>query len=145
MQVDKVLEHVRSKQLHHHHPQAGSGNNILPQNSTTASDLPLLVDKLLGNSGCYNTTPSHSPVLQQRHMGHHLKHSHHSGNQAVPPTPSPDSAIHSAYSYSSPAQSPVTSRHGSSHGTFSRIQHIYKQSYRHFVVVFQCANKGIWN
>jgi nuclear receptor subfamily 5 group A protein 3 len=114
--VDKVLEHVRSKQLHHHHPQAGPGNNILTQNCTTASDLPLLVDKLLGNGACYNTTPSHSPVLQQRHTGHHLKHSHHSGNQAVPPTPSPDSAIHSAYSYSSPAQSPVTSRHGSSHG-----------------------------
>ncbi|XP_066999623.2 nuclear hormone receptor FTZ-F1 beta [Anabrus simplex] len=107
---------VQLKQLHH---QQGSENG-LPVNSVNmaavASELPLLVDKLLGNGSCFNTTPSHSPVLQQRHY-HHVssKHSHHS-SQAVPPTPSPDSAIHSAYSYSSPAQSPVTSRHGSSHG-----------------------------
>ena len=104
------MEHVRAQ---HHTPHAGA----LSHNNNAASDLPLLVDKLLGNGSCYNTTPSHSPVLQQRHVGHHLKHSHHS-SQAVPPTPSPDSAIHSAYSYSSPAQSPVTSRHGSSHGKF---------------------------
>lgn len=51
-----------------------------------SSELPLLVDRLLA----------------QRHP--------HLGK----PSPSPDSAIHSAYSYSSPAQSPVTSR--SSHG-----------------------------
>ncbi|XP_063227117.1 nuclear hormone receptor FTZ-F1 beta [Bacillus rossius redtenbacheri] len=73
------------------------------------AELPLLMDKLLGGGvgGGYNT-PSNSPVLQQRH--------HHSLKHAVPPTPSPDSAIHSAYSYGSPTQSPVTSRHGSSHG-----------------------------
>ncbi|XP_049804888.1 nuclear hormone receptor FTZ-F1 beta isoform X1 [Schistocerca nitens] len=54
--------------------------------TTGCSELPLLVDRLLA----------------QRHP--------HLGK----PSPSPDSAIHSAYSYSSPAQSPVTSR--SSHG-----------------------------
>lgn len=56
-----------------------------------SSELPLLVDRLLA----------------QRHP--------HLGK----PSPSPDSAIHSAYSYSSPAQSPVTSR--SSHGKLNYV------------------------
>nr|CAD7260499.1 unnamed protein product [Timema shepardi] len=103
--TDSGVDHVQAKPSTH---QVSSSNNggVLPPMSS-ASELPLLVDKLLGGTGSYNT-PSHSPVLQHRHH-HPLKH-------AVPPTPSPDSAIHSAYSYGSPAQSPVTSRHGSSHG-----------------------------
>lgn len=51
-------------------------------------------------------TPSQSPVTQ-RHM---LLNKH-------PPTPSPDSAIHSAYY--SPSQSPVASRHPLSSSGFS--------------------------
>lgn len=39
---------------------------------TQQSDLPLLVDKLLG--GYNNSTPNHSPVLNPRH--HLTKHSH---------------------------------------------------------------------
>ncbi|KAJ8672663.1 hypothetical protein QAD02_003922 [Eretmocerus hayati] len=67
------------------------------------SELPLLVDKLLG--GCNSSTPSHSPVLMSRH--HLTKHSHTRSQ-----VPSPDSAIHSAYSvFSSPTQSPHAARH----------------------------------
>lgn len=55
-----------------------------------------------------HSTPSNSPLLSQRHpvpiIGHKALN--------VPPTPSPDSAIHSAYSvFSSPNQSPLTQRH----------------------------------
>lgn len=67
------------------------------------SDLPLLVGKLLG--GYNSSTPNHSPVLNPRH--HLTKHSHTRSQ-----VPSPDSAIHSAYSvFSSPTQSPHAARH----------------------------------
>lgn len=63
-----------------------------------------------------HSTPSNSPLLSQRHpvMGvpiiSHKDIMHKALN--VPPTPSPDSAIHSAYSvFSSPNQSPLTQRH----------------------------------
>lgn len=71
-----------------------------------------------------HSTPSNSPLLSQRQstavtslpiLGSHkdLLHKdimHKALN--VPPTPSPDSAIHSAYSvFSSPNQSPLTQRH----------------------------------
>lgn len=67
------------------------------------NDLPLLVGKLLG--GYNSSTPNHSPVLNPRH--HLTKHSHTRSQ-----VPSPDSAIHSAYSvFSSPTQSPHAARH----------------------------------
>ncbi|KRT82797.1 nuclear receptor [Oryctes borbonicus] len=70
-----------------------------------------------------HSTPSNSPLLSQRQsttvtnvpiLGHkdliHKDIMHKALN--VPPTPSPDSAIHSAYSvFSSPNQSPLTQRH----------------------------------
>lgn len=62
---------------------------------TTHTEIPLLDDKLLGS--CYS-----SPILQ-----------HRTGKSQIPPTPSPDSAVHSCYS---PTQSPVTSRHLPSSG-----------------------------
>lgn len=71
--------------------------------STQQSDLPLLVGKLLG--GYSSSTPNHSPILNPRH--HLTKHSHTRSQ-----VPSPDSAIHSAYSvFSSPTQSPHAARH----------------------------------
>ncbi|KAK7580515.1 hypothetical protein V9T40_001144 [Parthenolecanium corni] len=70
-------------------------DNIKVNKSTSHSEIPLLVDKLLAGS-CY------SPVLQ-----------HRTGKTQIPPIPSPDSAIHSCYS---PTQSPVTSRHLPSSG-----------------------------
>ncbi|XP_051153934.1 nuclear hormone receptor FTZ-F1 beta [Leptopilina boulardi] len=70
---------------------------------TQQNDLPLLVGKLLG--GYNSSTPNHSPVLNPRH--HLTKHSHTRSQ-----VPSPDSAIHSAYSvFSSPTQSPHAARH----------------------------------
>ncbi|XP_065200398.1 nuclear hormone receptor FTZ-F1 beta isoform X2 [Planococcus citri] len=68
--------------------------NVKVSKATSQSEIPLLVDKLLGSS--------YSPILQ-----------HRSGKTQIPPTPSPDSAIHSCYS---PTQSPVTSRHLPSSG-----------------------------
>jgi nuclear receptor subfamily 5 group A protein 3 len=74
----------------------------------------------MGNYSLHST-PSNSPLLSQRHpatgvpiIGHkdlmHKDMMHKALN--VPPTPSPDSAIHSAYSvFSSPNQSPLTQRH----------------------------------
>lgn len=69
----------------------------------------------MGNYSLHST-PSHSPLLGQRHpitgvpMMSHKDMMHKALN--VPPTPSPDSAIHSAYSvFSSPNQSPLTQRH----------------------------------
>ncbi|KAF7266047.1 nuclear hormone receptor FTZ-F1 beta [Rhynchophorus ferrugineus] len=63
-----------------------------------------------------HSTPSNSPLLNQRHPGtgvpliSHKDLVHKALN--VPPTPSPDSAIHSGYSvFSSPNQSPLTQRH----------------------------------
>ncbi|KAK4882120.1 hypothetical protein RN001_005439 [Aquatica leii] len=67
------------------------------------------------NNYSLHSTPSNSPLLSQRHLGSvplltHKDIMHKSLN--VPPTPSPDSAIHSAYSvFSSPSQSPLTQRH----------------------------------
>ncbi|KAL1509419.1 hypothetical protein ABEB36_004161 [Hypothenemus hampei] len=63
-----------------------------------------------------HSTPSNSPLLNQRHPAtvapiiSHKDLMHKALN--VPPTPSPDSAVHSAYSvFSSPNQSPLTQRH----------------------------------
>ncbi|CAG9857242.1 unnamed protein product [Phyllotreta striolata] len=64
-----------------------------------------------------HSTPSNSPLLSQRHpvpgvpIVSHKDLMLHKGLN-VPPTPSPDSAVHSAYSvFSSPNQSPLTQRH----------------------------------
>ena len=60
-------------------------------------------------------TPTASPQMNGRHLfnGNNLtlasQHHFHNKISAGPPTPSPDSAIHSAYY--SPSQSPVQSRH----------------------------------
>lgn len=69
----------------------------------------------MGNYSLHST-PSNSPLLSQRHpvtgvpIISHKDLMHKALN--VPPTPSPDSAIHSAYSvFSSPNQSPLTQRH----------------------------------
>lgn len=69
----------------------------------------------MGNYSLHST-PSNSPLLSQRHpvtgvpVISHKDLMHKALN--VPPTPSPDSAIHSAYSvFSSPNQSPLTQRH----------------------------------
>ncbi|XP_063972544.1 nuclear hormone receptor FTZ-F1 beta [Diachasmimorpha longicaudata] len=88
------LQHPQQQQ---HHPQ----QRDLEQNQQ--SDLPLLVGKLLG--GYNSSTPNHSPILNPRH---HLQKHGHTRSQV----PSPDSAIHSAYSvFSSPTQSPHAARH----------------------------------
>ncbi|XP_045466530.1 nuclear hormone receptor FTZ-F1 beta [Harmonia axyridis] len=82
-----------------------------------SKDSPILRMKQppMGNYSLHST-PSHSPLLGQRHpitgvpMISHKDMMHKALN--VPPTPSPDSAIHSAYSvFSSPNQSPLTQRH----------------------------------
>lgn len=66
----------------------------------------------IGNYSLHST-PNNSPLLSQRHPVPIISHKdlmHKALN--VPPTPSPDSAIHSAYSvFSSPNQSPLTQRH----------------------------------
>ncbi|KAK6636825.1 hypothetical protein RUM43_010488 [Polyplax serrata] len=90
--------------------QEPEGSNDAMSGYSTSRELPLLVDKLLGGY----TTPSQSPILQQRQ--HHSLTKQHSLLGALPPNPSPDSAIHSAYSYSSPAASPAASRHLPSSG-----------------------------
>ena len=97
-----VLQLSHSQQLHQQqqHQQQRSLDNL---EQTQQSDLPLLVDKLLG--GYNSSTPNHSPILNPRH--HLTKHSHTRSQ-----VPSPDSAIHSAYSvFSSPTQSPHAARH----------------------------------
>ncbi|EEB14680.1 Ecdysone receptor, putative [Pediculus humanus corporis] len=86
-------------------------NETMSGYSSSSRELPLLVDKLLGGY----STPSQSPILQQRQQ-HHSLTKQHSLLGALPPNPSPDSAIHSAYSYSSPAASPAASRHLPSSG-----------------------------
>ncbi|KAH1005802.1 hypothetical protein HUJ04_006718 [Dendroctonus ponderosae] len=69
-------------------------------------------------AGSYSlhSTPSNSPLLNQRHPGTGVPIISHKDFMQkalnVPPTPSPDSAVHSAYSvFSSPNQSPLTQRH----------------------------------
>ncbi|XP_046415565.1 nuclear hormone receptor FTZ-F1 beta [Neodiprion pinetum] len=91
------------QQQQHQQQQQQQQLNIDGLEQTQQSDLPLLVGKLLG--GYNNATPNHSPVLNPRH--HLTKHSHTRSQ-----VPSPDSAIHSAYSvFSSPTQSPHAARH----------------------------------
>ncbi|XP_015181421.1 PREDICTED: nuclear hormone receptor FTZ-F1 beta [Polistes dominula] len=86
-----------------HNQQLQQQRGIENLEQTQQSDLPLLVGKLLG--GYNSSTPNHSPVLNPRH--HLTKHSHTRSQ-----VPSPDSAIHSAYSvFSSPTQSPHAARH----------------------------------
>ncbi|PSN44390.1 hypothetical protein C0J52_05759 [Blattella germanica] len=116
---------LNNKQLPRHVNQSSSITKAVLYTNWLGmtSDLPLLVDKLLGNGGCYNTTPSHSPVLQQRHVSHHLKHSHHGGGQAVPPTPSlPSSGFSSPYT-------PSLSRNNSDASQYGGSQHSSCYSY----------------
>lgn len=95
-----------------HGQQIQQQRNIENLEQTQQNDLPLLVGKLLG--GYNSSTPNHSPVLNPRH--HLTKHSHTRSQ-----VPSPDSAIHSAYSvFSSPTQSPHAARH-SALGTGSPV------------------------
>lgn len=83
----------------------------------TTKDSPILRLKQPSAVGSYSlhSTPGNSPLMGQRHGSgapvHMLGGTAHKGLN-VPPTPSPDSAIHSAYSvFSSPSQSPLTQRH----------------------------------
>ncbi|GLV44068.1 Hormone receptor-like in 39 [Carabus blaptoides fortunei] len=83
----------------------------------TTKDSPILRLKQPSAVGNYSlhSTPGNSPLMGQRHGSgapvHMLGGTAHKGLN-VPPTPSPDSAIHSAYSvFSSPSQSPLTQRH----------------------------------
>ncbi|CAH1999436.1 unnamed protein product [Acanthoscelides obtectus] len=100
-------------------------NLSLPQTKQTLSDpkeSPVLLIKQppIGNYSLHST-PSNSPVLSQRHpvtgvsiISHKdLMHkSLNGGGGGMPPTPSPDSAVHSAYSvFSSPTHSPLQQRH----------------------------------
>ncbi|XP_033228928.1 nuclear hormone receptor FTZ-F1 beta [Belonocnema kinseyi] len=95
------LSHAQQVQQQQQHQHQHRGLDSLEQ--TQQNDLPLLVGKLLGGYNC--STPNHSPVLNPRH--HLTKHSHTRSQ-----VPSPDSAIHSAYSvFSSPTQSPHAARH----------------------------------
>ncbi|XP_011168731.1 nuclear hormone receptor FTZ-F1 beta [Solenopsis invicta] len=97
---DGGLPITHNQQLQQQQQQQRGIENL---EQTQQSDLPLLVGKLLG--GYNNSTPNHSPVLNPRH--HLTKHSHTRSQ-----VPSPDSAIHSAYSvFSSPTQSPHAARH----------------------------------
>ncbi|XP_058806300.1 nuclear hormone receptor FTZ-F1 beta isoform X1 [Phymastichus coffea] len=107
--VQQQLHHhqQQQQQQHHHHQHQHQQTQQQQQQQNLEqgqqSDLPLLVGKLLG--GCSSSTPNHSPVLIPRH--HLTKHSHTRSQ-----VPSPDSAIHSAYSvFSSPTQSPHAGRH----------------------------------
>ncbi|EZA59860.1 Nuclear hormone receptor FTZ-F1 beta [Ooceraea biroi] len=97
---DAGLSMTHNQQLQQQQQQQRGIENL---EQTQQSDLPLLVGKLLG--GYNSSTPNHSPVLNPRH--HLTKHSHTRSQ-----VPSPDSAIHSAYSvFSSPTQSPHAARH----------------------------------
>lgn len=78
------------------------------------SPVLVLKQQTVGNYSLHST-PNNSPLLNQRHPSSVSVLSHKDIMQKalnIPPTPSPDSAIHSAYSvFSSPSQSPLTQRH----------------------------------
>lgn len=89
-----------------------------PPSISDSKESPILRLKQppMGNYSLHST-PSNSPLLSQRHpvtgvpIISHKDLMMHKGLN-VPPTPSPDSAVHSAYSvFSSPNQSPLTQRH----------------------------------
>ena len=103
---------------------SGSPHTHSPLRST-----PLITYKSLSTNGLLSTrltplseyevsssaipstlTPTASPQLNGRHLfTGNVASQHHFLSKNGPPTPSPDSAIHSAYY--SPSQSPVQSRH----------------------------------
>nr|XP_023023818.1 nuclear hormone receptor FTZ-F1 beta-like [Leptinotarsa decemlineata] len=98
-------------------PENLSLSQTKPPSLSDSKDSPILRLKQ-PPMGTYSlhSTPSNSPLLSQRHhvtgvpIISHKDLMHKALN--VPPTPSPDSAIHSAYSvFSSPNQSPLTQRH----------------------------------
>lgn len=92
------LSSKHSLDSHHHHSKESPILKLKQQQQ----------QQTVVGSYSLHSTPSNSPLLSQRHpvpiIGHKALN--------VPPTPSPDSAIHSAYSvFSSPNQSPLTQRH----------------------------------
>ncbi|XP_017771911.1 PREDICTED: nuclear hormone receptor FTZ-F1 beta [Nicrophorus vespilloides] len=109
-----------SLQASHHHGGSKNALHVQPSPVADPKESPGMRLKQQPPMGSYSlhSTPSNSPLLSQRHplpilVAKDLMHKdmmHKALN--VPPTPSPDSAVHSGYSvFSSPTQSPLTQRH----------------------------------
>lgn len=100
-QLPENLSFIHSKEPPSLSESKGSPILQLKQSSTTTYSL--------------HSTPSNSPLLNQRHLNNiSISCTKEIMQKAlnIPPTPSPDSAIHSTYSvFSSPSQSPLAQRH----------------------------------
>lgn len=109
---DDTHSHLLPENLSMHHHTLERQSSITSADSSKESPIMRLKQS---HSASYSlhSTPSNSPLLSQRHplpsmVPKDLVHK----ALNVPPTPSPDSAVHSAYSvFSSPTQSPLTQRH----------------------------------
>ncbi|XP_039435362.1 nuclear hormone receptor FTZ-F1 beta isoform X2 [Culex pipiens pallens] len=86
---------------HHHNSVASSYANSIPTSSSSSSSINAkkLPDVINLKYEHDNLPAVHSPLLVR------------SKTTLLPANPSPDSAIHSVYTHSSPSQSPLTSRH----------------------------------
>lgn len=88
---------------HHHHNSVASSYaaNSIPTSSSSSSSINAkkLPDVINLKYEHENPPAVHSPLLVR------------SKTTLLPANPSPDSAIHSVYTHSSPSQSPLTSRH----------------------------------
>ncbi|KAJ8985722.1 hypothetical protein NQ317_014373 [Molorchus minor] len=117
VQVSVESRSIQSQKCSQEVPENLSITQSKQVSITDSKESPILRLKQppMGNYSLHST-PSNSPLLSQRHpvtgvpIISHKDLMHKALN--VPPTPSPDSAIHSAYSvFSSPNQSPLTQRH----------------------------------
>ncbi|XP_055636284.1 nuclear hormone receptor FTZ-F1 beta [Toxorhynchites rutilus septentrionalis] len=83
------------------HTVTSSYSNSIPTNSSTINvkKLPDVINLKYEHGLADNLSAVHSPLLVR------------SKTTLLPANPSPDSAIHSVYTHSSPSQSPLTSRH----------------------------------
>uniref|UniRef100_A0A1Q3F3U7 Putative nuclear hormone receptor ftz-f1 beta n=1 Tax=Culex tarsalis TaxID=7177 RepID=A0A1Q3F3U7_CULTA len=86
---------------HHHNSVASSYANSIPTSSSSSSSINAKkLPDVINLKYEHDSLPAvHSPLLVR------------SKTTLLPANPSPDSAIHSVYTHSSPSQSPLTSRH----------------------------------
>lgn len=96
---NRVIKPEVGLPLINHNVASSYANSIPTSSSINAKKLPDVISLKYEHGLAENLPAVHSPLLVR------------SKTTLLPANPSPDSAIHSVYTHSSPSQSPLTSRH----------------------------------